>query len=68
MRAVRPSKTQGDVDTRLDQHKTTVEGYERLHVQVTQQQYRHLKRIAYERNISLAEVVRLAVGSWLESQ
>lgn len=68
MRAVRPSKTQGDVDTRLDQHKTTVEGYERLHVQVTQQQYRHLKRIAYERNISLAEVVRQAVGSWLESQ
>ena len=68
MRAVRPSKTQGDVDTRIDQHKTTVEGYERLHVQVTQQQYRHLKRIAYERNISLAEVVRQAVGSWLESQ
>ena len=68
MRAVRPSKTQGDVDTRLDQHKTTVEGYERLHVQVTQQQYRHLKRIAYERNISLAEVVRQAVGSWLENQ
>jgi hypothetical protein len=56
------------VDTRLDQHKKTVEGYERLHVQVTQQQYRHLKRIAYERNISLAEVVRQAVGSWLESQ
>ena len=54
--------------TRIDQHKTTVEGYERLHVQVTQQQYRHLKRIAYERNISLAEVVRQAVGSWLESQ
>jgi hypothetical protein len=45
-----------------------VEGYERLHVQVTQQQYRHLKRIAYDRNISLAEVVRQAVGSWLQSQ
>ena len=68
MRAIRPSKTQGEVDARLDQHKNTVEGYERLHVQVTQQQYRHLKRIAYERNISLAEVVRRAVGSWLESQ
>ena len=68
MRAIRTSKTQGEVDARLDQHKNTVEGYERLHVQVTQQQYRHLKRIAYERNISLAEVVRQAVGSWLESQ
>ena len=68
MRAIRPSKTHGEVDTRIDQHKTTVEGYERLHVQVTQQQYRHLKRIAYERNISLAEAVRQAVGSWLESQ
>ena len=68
MKAIRPSKTHGEVDTRLDQHKKTVEGYERLHVQVTQQQYRYLKRIAYERNISLAEVVRQAVGSWLESQ
>ena len=68
MKAIRPSKTHGEVDTRLDQHTKTVEGYERLHVQVTQQQYRHLKRIAYERNISLAEVVRQAVGSWLESQ
>ena len=68
MKAIRPSKTHGEVDTRLDQHKKTVEGYERLHVQVTQQQYRHLKRIAYERSISLAEVVRQAVGSWLESQ
>ena len=37
-------------------------------LRVTQGQYRHLKRIAYERNISLAEVVRQAVGSWLESQ
>jgi hypothetical protein len=68
VKAIRPSKTHGEVDTRLDQHKKTVEGYERLHVQVTQQQYRYLKRIAYERNISLAEVVRQAVGSWLESQ
>jgi hypothetical protein len=68
VKAIRPSKTHGEVDTRLDQHKKTVEGYERLHVQVTQQQYHHLKRIAYERNISLAEVVRQAVGSWLESQ
>ena len=62
MRAVRPSKTQGDVDTRVAQQKSAVEGYERLNVQVTQQQYRQLKRIAYERNISLAEVVRQAVG------
>ena len=68
MRAVRPSKTQGDVDIRVAQQKSAVEGYERLNVQVTQQQYRQLKRIAYERNISLAEVVRQAVGSWLESQ
>jgi hypothetical protein len=68
VRAIRPSKTQGDVDTRVEQHKSAVEGYERLNVQVTQQQYRQLKRIAYERNISLAEVVRQAVGSWLESQ
>jgi hypothetical protein len=56
------------VDTRVAQQKSAVEGYERLNVQVTQQQYRQLKRIAYERNISLAEVVRQAVGSWLESQ
>ena len=68
MRAVRPSKIQGDVDTRVAEQKSAVEGYERLNVQVTQQQYRQLKRIAYERNISLAEVVRQAVGSWLESQ
>jgi hypothetical protein len=68
VRAIRPSKTPGDVDTRVAQQKSTVEGYERLNVQVTQQQYRQLKRIAYERNISLAEVVRQAVGSWLESQ
>jgi hypothetical protein len=68
VRAIRPSKTQGDVDTRVAQQKSAVEGYERLNVQVTQQQYRQLKRIAYERNISLAEVVRQAVGSWLESQ
>lgn len=68
MRAIRPSKTQGEKDTRLDQHKNAVEGYERLHVQVTQQQYRQLKRIAYERDLSLAEVVRQAVGSWLEHQ
>lgn len=68
MRAVRPSKAKGEVDARLTQHQHVVEGYERLHVQVTQQQYRHLKRIAYERNLSLAEVVRQAVGSWLEGQ
>jgi hypothetical protein len=68
VRAIRPSKTQGDVDTRVAQQKSAVEGYERLNVQVTQQQYRQLKRIAYERSISLAEVVRQAVGSWLESQ
>jgi hypothetical protein len=68
VRAVRPSKIQGDVDTRVAEQKSAVEGYERLNVQVTQQQYRQLKRIAYERNISLAEVVRQAVGSWLESQ
>jgi hypothetical protein len=30
--------------------KAAVEGFERLHVQVTQQQYRQLKKIAFERN------------------
>lgn len=68
MRAIRPSKTQGETDTRLEQHKTAIEGYERLHVQITQQQYRQLKRLAYERGLSLAEVVRQAVGSWLGNQ
>jgi hypothetical protein len=45
--------------------KAAVEGFERLHVQVTQQQYRQLKKIAFERNARLAEVVREALGDWL---
>jgi len=68
MRAVRPTKeTQGE-DTRLAQQKKAVQGFERLHVQITQQQYQQLKRIAFERNARLAEVVREALGEWLSKR
>lgn len=65
MRAVRPTKEIQGGDTRLAQQKKAVEGFERLHVQITQQQYQQLKRIAFERNARLAEVVREALGDWL---
>lgn len=68
MRAVRPSKAEGHEDPRIRQQRAAVEGFERLHVQITQQQYRQLKRIAFERNVSLAEVVREAIGDWLSKQ
>ena len=68
MRAVRPSRTQGAADPRVAEQKATVEGYERLHVQVTQQQYKQLKKVAFEREVSLAEAVRQAVGDWLARQ
>lgn len=68
MRAVRPSQTQGAPDPRVAEQKAVVEGYERLHVQVTQQQYKQLKKLAFEREVSLAEVVRQAVGDWLAKQ
>jgi hypothetical protein len=45
-----------------------VEGFERLHVQITQQQYQQLRRIAFERNARLAEVVREALGDWLSKR
>lgn len=65
MRAVRPTKEIQGHDARLAQQKKAVEGFERLHVQITQQQYQQLKRIAFERNARLAEVVREALGDWL---
>ncbi len=65
MRAVRPTKETHGEDARLAHQKKTVEGFERLHVQITQQQYQQLKRIAFERNARLAEVVREALGDWL---
>jgi hypothetical protein len=65
MRAIRPSKQR---DPRLEKQKSTVEGFERLHVQITQQQYRKLKRLAYEGDTSLAEVVRHALNDWLTKQ
>jgi len=68
MRAVRPSKTPGGPDPRLKKQKSVVEGFERLHVQVAQHHYHQLKRLAFERNVSLAEVVRQAVGDWLSKQ
>ena len=68
MRAVRPSQAQGALDPRVAEQKAVVEGYERLHVQVTQQQYKQLKKLAFEREVSLAEVVRQAVGDWLAKQ
>jgi hypothetical protein len=64
MRAVRPTKD-SQPDQRVVDQKAAVEGFERLHVQVTQQQYRQLKKIAFERNARLAEVVREALGDWL---
>jgi hypothetical protein len=64
MRAVRPTKD-SQPDQRVADQKAAVEGFERLHVQVTQQQYRQLKKIAFERNARLAEVVREALGDWL---
>jgi hypothetical protein len=68
MRAVRPTKQTLGGDARLAQQKKTVEGFERLHVQITQQQYQRLKRIAFERDARLAEVVREALGDWLSKQ
>jgi hypothetical protein len=68
MRAVRPSRSEGTPDPRIAEQKSVVEGYERLHVQVTQQQYRQLKKLAFEREVSLAEVVRQALGEWLAKQ
>lgn len=65
MRAVRPTKETSGADVRLAQQKKTVEGFERLHVQITQQQYQRLRRIAFDRNARLAEVVREALGDWL---
>ena len=65
MRAVRPTKGAAGEDARLVEQKRTVEGFERLHVQVTQQQYRQLKRIAFERNARLAEAGREALADWL---
>jgi hypothetical protein len=68
MRAVRPTKETLGEDARLAQQKKTVEGFERLHVQITQQQYQQLRRIAFERNARLAEVVREALGDWLSKR
>jgi hypothetical protein len=43
----------------------TNEAFERLHVQVTQSQYSQLKRLAFERRVSVAELVRQALTEWL---
>jgi len=65
MRGVRPTKAQGD-DERLAQQKRAIEGpLVRLHVQITQQQYHQLKKLAFERDSRLAEVVRDVLGDWL---
>jgi hypothetical protein len=58
MRAVRPTAKPGSADPRLAGQKSTIEGFERLHVQVTQSQYAQLRQLAFERKVSLAEVVR----------
>jgi Ribbon-helix-helix protein, copG family len=65
MRAIRPSNQS---NIRLETHRSAVEGLTRLNVQVTHAQYERLRRLAYERNVSLAEVVRQAVEEWLPSQ
>lgn len=64
MRGVRPTKAQGE-DERLAQQKKTLENLKRLHVQITEQQYRQLKKLAFERDVRLAEVVRDVLGDWL---
>lgn len=64
MRGVRPTKSQGE-DERLAQQKKTVENLKRLHVQITEQQYRQLKKLAFDRDVRLAEVVRDVLGDWL---
>jgi hypothetical protein len=65
MRAVRPTAKPGAADPRLAGQKSTIEGFERLHVQVTLSQYAQLKQLAFEQKISLAEVVRSALKDWL---
>lgn len=64
MRGVRPTKSQGE-DERLAQQKKTLENLKRLHVQITEQQYRQLKKLAFDRDVRLAEVVRDVLGDWL---
>ncbi len=48
-----------------DEPTDTTEAFERLHVQVTQSQYAKLKQLAFERRVSLAELVRQALTEWL---
>jgi DNA polymerase II large subunit len=68
MRATRPTAKVGAADPRLAGQKSTIEGFERLHVQVTKSQYEQLKHMAFDERVSLAEVVRSVLKDGLAAK